>query len=43
VFFVELEGAHVGFWLSTYGMEARKVERLQDALEARIASALGPA
>ena len=41
--FVEIEGAHVGFWLSTYGTEAPEVQRLQEALEARIDAALGAA
>jgi uncharacterized protein YndB with AHSA1/START domain len=32
--FVELEGKHVGFWLSTYGLEADRVAGLQAALDA---------
>jgi uncharacterized protein YndB with AHSA1/START domain len=41
LFFVEIEGRHVGFWLSTYGTESTEVERLQAALEERIEVALG--
>jgi len=41
VFFVELEGKHVGLWLSTYGMEDDRVKSLQDALDARIEVAFG--
>lgn len=40
IFFVELEGAHIGFWLSTYGVDEETVARLQAALEERIAKAL---
>ena len=32
---------HVGFWLSTYGMEPERVGSLQDVLDARIEAALG--
>lgn len=42
IFFVELEGAHVGFWLSTYGLHEDRVSELQEALEGRIAGALAP-
>lgn len=41
VFFVELEGRHIGFWLSTYGIEEDRVAELQSALDARIEVALG--
>ena len=41
IFFVELEGTHVGLWLSTYGMEDERVEELQRALDARIETAFG--
>ena len=40
-FFVELEGTHVGLWLSTYGMDDDRVAQLQNALDARIEGALG--
>lgn len=40
IFFVELEGAHTGFWLSTYGVPAERVEELQEVLEERIAAVL---
>ena len=40
VFFVEHEGRHIGFWLSTYGMEDHHVERLQQALDRRIEETL---
>ena len=43
VFFVELEGEHVGLWLSTYGMEDDRVELLQKALDARIEATFGVA
>ena len=43
VFFVELEGKHVGLWLSTYGMENDRVEQLQGALDARIEATFGAA
>ena len=43
LFFVELEGRHVGFWLSTYGVEPSEVARLQAALDERIRAALGTA
>ena len=38
---VELEGKHVGFWLSTYGLDDARVERLQAALDERTELALG--
>lgn len=41
VFFVELEGHHIGFWLSTYGMDEDRVAELQSALDGRIEVALG--
>jgi uncharacterized protein YndB with AHSA1/START domain len=41
VFFVELEGHHIGFWLSTYGIDDARVSELQAALDARIEVALG--
>lgn len=41
IFFVELEGAHIGFWLSTYGVEVSRVSELQKALDARIETVLG--
>lgn len=41
LFFVEVEGPHVGFWLSTYGMDDDRVEALQAALDARTEKALG--
>jgi uncharacterized protein YndB with AHSA1/START domain len=40
VFFVELEGRHVGFWLSTYGVEDARVEALQSALDDRVEEVL---
>lgn len=41
VFFVELEGKHVGFWLSTYSLDPDEVSSLQSALDARVEAALG--
>lgn len=41
--FVELEGAHIGFWLSSYTASDDELDRLQTALEARIDSILGGA
>lgn len=41
IFFVEVEGRHVGFWLSTYGLGEEKAAELQEALEGRIEVALG--
>jgi uncharacterized protein YndB with AHSA1/START domain len=41
ILFVELEGGHIGFWLSTYDMEADRVAELQSALDERIEVALG--
>ncbi len=41
VFFVELEGAHVGFWLSTYALAPDRVQALQGALDERVEAALG--
>lgn len=46
IFFVELEGAHIGFWLSTYGIDEDEVTELQRVLETRIEETLtaaGPA
>lgn len=40
VFFVELEGKHVGFWLSTYGLDDATTTALQATLEERIGEAL---
>lgn len=42
VFFVELEGRHIGFWLSTYRVDDERVRDLQEALDARIEEALAP-
>jgi uncharacterized protein YndB with AHSA1/START domain len=41
VFFVELEGSHIGFWLSTYGVDDDRVAELQQALDERVEGALG--
>ena len=41
ILFVELEGKHVGFWLSTYTQGESEVDALQAALEARVEQALG--
>ena len=38
--FVELEGQHVGIWLSTYGTEADDVARLQRELDDRLEGVL---
>jgi uncharacterized protein YndB with AHSA1/START domain len=38
--FVELEGPHVGLWLSTYGSTEADVARLQRELDARLEEAL---
>ena len=43
VFFVEIEGRHVGFWLSTYGMSAEAVASLQSALDMKVDQALASA
>jgi uncharacterized protein YndB with AHSA1/START domain len=40
-FFVELEGNHIGFWLSTYGIDETRVDALQRSLDERIEAALG--
>lgn len=40
LFFVELEGKHVGIWLSTYGQPDEEVTRLQGELDNRIAATL---
>ena len=37
--FVELEGAHVGLWLSTYGSSEEHVAALQHELDARVEAA----
>jgi uncharacterized protein YndB with AHSA1/START domain len=39
-FFVELEGSHIGFWLSTYGIDEARVDTLQRSLDERIEVAL---
>ena len=41
VLFVELEGKNVGFWLSTYSLDAGAVAELQSALDTRVEAALG--
>ncbi len=41
VLFVELEGKHVGLWLSTYDAEEDRVEQLERALDDRVAATLG--
>lgn len=41
ILFVEFEGRHIGFWLSTYGLENERVTALQAALDARVEDALG--
>ena len=41
ILFVELEGGHVGFWLSTYSLDDETVRELQTALDARVEQALG--
>ena len=41
VFFVELEGRHVGLWLSTYALDERDVSALQSALDQGVEEALG--
>ena len=41
ILFVELEGKHVGFWLSTYDMDESRVDALQAALNSRVEVALG--
>ena len=41
VLFVELEGKNVGFWLSTYSLDAETVGSLQSALDTRVEAALG--
>jgi uncharacterized protein YndB with AHSA1/START domain len=38
--FVELEGKHVGFWLSTYGVDAARVDELQAALDRQVEAVL---
>lgn len=43
LYFVELEGRHIGFWLSTYALPSGEVAKLQASLDARIESALGEA
>lgn len=43
VFFVEIEGPHVGFWLSTYDMDEARTATLQKALDERVEAALAPA
>lgn len=40
VLFVELEGRHVGIWLSTYGMDADRVSELQNVLDKRVEALL---
>ena len=41
VLFVEIEGRHVGIWLSTYGWADERVAALQEVLDARVAAVLG--
>ena len=41
LWFVELEGRHVGFWFSLYDTRDVDPERLQTALDARVAAVLG--
>ena len=41
IFFVEIEGPHVGLWLSTYGMDEPAVDGLQEALDARVEEVFG--
>jgi len=41
VLFVELEGPHVGIWLSTYGVGSERTAQLQAELEERVDQALG--
>lgn len=41
IWFVELEGAHVGFWLSIYGAGDVDLEGLQRQLDQHVASVLG--
>ena len=41
VFFVEIEGPHVGFWLSTYGFGPDRLTPLQRALDARVEQVVG--
>ena len=41
LWFVELEGRHVGFWLSLYDTRSADVEVLQATLDARAGAALG--
>ena len=41
VLFVELEGRHLGIWLSTYGFEDERVAELQGALDTRLEQVLG--
>jgi uncharacterized protein YndB with AHSA1/START domain len=43
ILFVELEGHHVGFWLSTYDMDEARTTALQKALDSRVEAALAPA
>lgn len=41
LWFVELEGRHVGFWLSVYDADGIDVEALQSRLDVRVGEALG--
>lgn len=43
LWFVELEGRHVGFWLSVYDADGIDTEALQSRLDLRAEEALGPA
>lgn len=40
ILFVELEGRHVGVWISTYGLDDARVAQLQGALDVRVAEIL---
>ena len=39
--FVEVEGKHVGFWLSTYGMDPARADELEAALGRKVDEATG--
>ncbi|MEM7416984.1 MAG: SRPBCC domain-containing protein [Gemmatimonadota bacterium] len=41
ILFVEFEGRHIGFWLSTYGFDQERVASLQADLDARVEATLG--
>ena len=40
ILFIEIEGRHVGVWLSTYDMREERTAALQEALDARVEAAL---